>query len=149
MVSRSCDLGIGLSDPHTHVARAALTIVRVYALYNRNPLVLWVLGGHLVFSISACLLLVRVRCPQSGILSNVLYQRWVGILGNGMGPGKPPPTMRCVPYRTDKQCVPRRACPRLGLTFLSTFIRHSCHRGIGQLSRPDNLSRDRSEHCPK
>lgn len=95
----------------TYVAQTALMAVRVYALYNRNPIVLWVMGTQVVLSVTVCLVLVRtpVRYLQSRGLFNALHQRWVGILGNGMVPGRPPPPVHCVPYNTQKQCALYRA----------------------------------------
>jgi len=50
----------------TYVAQTALTAVRVYALYNRNPIVLWVLGTQFALSIIVCLMLVRAFVISGG-----------------------------------------------------------------------------------
>jgi len=55
LVSRSYNPDMGL----TRIAQTALMVIRVYALYNRNPVVLWVLGTLFVLSVAVCLVLVR------------------------------------------------------------------------------------------
>jgi len=84
-----------------------MTVVRVYALHNRNPVILWLFGTIFVFIAAVCAALVRAFAifRTEGQLLNVLHQRWIGVLGNGMVPGNPPTPLRCIPYRTDKQCV--------------------------------------------
>ena len=61
-VSQSYDPDMGL----TYLARTALTAVRVYALYNRNPIVLWVLGTQFALSVIVCLMLVRAFLISRG-----------------------------------------------------------------------------------
>ena len=89
-------------------------VLRVYALYNRDSVVLWVLGTHLIFSAVVYIMLVRTFfvARTDGYLLNALCQRWVGVLQNETDPPKPPPMPGCVPYRSFDQCVFHRTLLR-------------------------------------
>ena len=82
-------------------------VLRVYALYGRESIVLWVLGIYLILSISVGVMLVRrlFVIRTDSCLFNALYQRWVGSLQDEMVSENPPPVPCCVPYRSFKQCA--------------------------------------------
>ena len=103
-----------LNDPILILPQTVLMVLRIYALYNRDSVVLWVLGTHLVFSVVVCVMLVRrfFVAIANGYLFNALCQRWIWILQDEMIPDEPPPIPGCVPYRSSKQCVFCRTLPR-------------------------------------
>jgi len=91
--------------------------LRVYALYNRDTVVLWILGAHFIFSFALCVMLVRTFfiVGTDGYSFNALFQEWVGLFQDETIPIKPPPIPHCVPYRSVKQCVFHRNLPRYRL----------------------------------
>jgi len=82
-------------------------VLRVYALYNRDSVVLWILGTHVILSLAVCVMLVRrfFAARTDSYLFNPLCQRCVGVLQDDPAPQVPPPVPSCVPYRSSKQCV--------------------------------------------
>lgn len=88
--------------------------LRVYALYNRDAVVLWILGADLFFSIILCVMLVRTFfiARTDSYSFDALFQQWARIFQDETIPIKPPPIPHCVPYRSVKQCVFCRNLPR-------------------------------------
>ena len=87
--------------------------IRVYALYNRDPVILWVLGTHLGLNIivSGALVCRFFVSEADGYLFNVLCKQWAGVLQNKIPP--PPPTDPCcVPQRSLEQYVSYRTLLR-------------------------------------
>jgi len=89
-------------------------VLRVYALYNRDAVVLWILGTHLVFSVILGVMLVRTFfiAKMDGYSFDALFQQRAEIFQDETIPIKPPPIPHCVPYRSVKQCVFYRNLPR-------------------------------------
>lgn len=130
----------------TYVAQTALMTVRVYALYNRNPIILWVIGTQFALSVIVCLILVcvHVRYLQSGGNVQRALSASVRDIGERDGSGGTAP--RTAPSRALHTLQHRKRVRALSsftasqLILLSAFIRRSCRRGKGQLSSPGNLS---------